>query len=113
MRLHVADHPLITHKLTYLRDGKEHSVDSSEMAFRAAGRLAFREAMAHAGPVVLEPVARVDVTVPTDLLGDVMGDLNARRGRVQGTEPGDDGEQVGTALSHHESLPARQACHDP
>ncbi len=52
------------------------------------------QAMAQAGPVVLEPISRVDVTVPSDLLGDVMGDLNARRGRVQGTEPGDAGEQV-------------------
>jgi elongation factor G len=50
--------------------------------------------MAAAGPVVLEPISRLDVTVPADLLGDVMGDLNSRRGRVQGTEPGDEGEQV-------------------
>src|SRR3546814_4060671 len=68
-----------------LLDGKEHSVDSSEMAFRAAGRLAFRDAMAAADPVVLEPVAHVDVTVPAEVLGDVMGDLNARRGKVLGT----------------------------
>ncbi|MGK2947923.1 MAG: elongation factor G [Acidimicrobiales bacterium] len=81
-----------------LLDGKEHSVDSSEMAFRVAGRLGFRAAMADAGPVVLEPICRVDVTTPSDLLGDVMGDLNARRGRVQGTEPGDEGEQVVYAL---------------
>lgn len=93
----VNGYPVVDVRVT-LVDGKEHSVDSSEMAFRAAGRLAFREAMADAGPVVLEPVARVDVTVPSDLLGDVMGDLNARRGRVQGTEPGDDGHQVVYAL---------------
>jgi elongation factor G len=93
----VNGYPVVDVRVT-LVDGKEHSVDSSEMAFRAAGRLAFREAMAQAGPVVLEPVARVDVTVPAELLGDVMGDLNARRGRVQGTEPGDDGEQVVYAL---------------
>ena len=68
------------------------------MAFRAAGRLAFREAMAKAEPVVLEPISPLDVTVPADLLGDVMGDLNSRRGRVQGTEPGDPGEQVVYAL---------------
>jgi elongation factor G len=59
-----------------------------------AGRLAFREAMARATPVVLEPISRLDVTVPADQLGDVMGDLNSRRGRVQGTEPGNEGEQV-------------------
>ena len=93
----VHGHPVVDVRVT-LVDGKEHSVDSSEMAFRAAGRLAFREAMAKASPVVLEPVARLDVTVPSDLLGDVMGDLNSRRGKVQGTEPGDDGEQVIYAL---------------
>jgi elongation factor G len=81
-----------------LLDGKEHSVDSSEMAFRAAGRLAFREVMAKARPVVLEPICRVDVTVPSDLLGDVMGDLNSRRGRVQGTEPAEGDEQIVYAL---------------
>lgn len=89
--------PVVDVRVT-LVDGKEHSVDSSEMAFRMAGRLAFRDAMASAGPVVLEPISRVDVTVPSDTLGDVMGDLNARRGRVQGTEPGDVGEQVIYAL---------------
>jgi elongation factor G len=93
----VNGYPVVDVRVT-LVDGKEHSVDSSEMAFRMAGRLAFRDAMAKAGPVVLEPVSRVDVTVPADLLGDVMGDLNARRGRVQGTEPGNDGEQVIYAL---------------
>jgi elongation factor G len=89
----VYGHPVVDVRVT-LVDGKEHSVDSSEMAFRMAGRLAFRSALAQAGPVVLEPISRVDVTVPSELLGDVMGDLNARRGRVQGTEPGDAGEQV-------------------
>ncbi len=86
-------HPVVDVRVT-LVDGKEHSVDSSEMAFRVAGRLAFREALAKAGPVVLEPISRLDVTVPADLLGDVMGDLNARRGRVQGTEPANEGAQV-------------------
>jgi elongation factor G len=84
-------------KVTLL-DGKEHSVDSNEMAFRQAGRMAFQEALTKAGPVVLEPVSRLDVTVPADLLGDAMGDLNARRGRVQGTSQGDVGEQVIYAL---------------
>jgi elongation factor G len=79
-------------------DGKEHSVDSSEMAFKVAGRLAFRAAMAKAGPVILEPVSRVIVVVPLGVQGDVMGDLNARRGRVQGTDTTADGRQVVTAL---------------
>jgi elongation factor G len=94
----VNGYPVVDVRAT-LTDGKEHSVDSSEMAFRAAGRLAFREAMAKASPVVLEPISRLDVTVPSDLLGDVMGDLNSRRGKVQGTEPGDLGEQVIYALA--------------
>jgi elongation factor G len=81
-----------------LVDGKEHSVDSSEMAFRIAGRLAIREAMAKANPVMLEPVSLLEVTVPSDYQGDIMGDLNARRGRVQGTEAAGGGEQVVTAL---------------
>ncbi|MGY6501734.1 MAG: elongation factor G [Acidimicrobiales bacterium] len=68
-------------------DGKAHSVDSSEMSFRAAGRLAFREAMALAAPVLLEPLADLVVVVPTALQGDVMGDVSARRGRVSGAEP--------------------------
>jgi len=94
----VNGHPVVDVRVA-LVDGKEHSVDSSEMAFRAAGRLAFREAMAKASPVVLEPFARLDITVPSNLLGDVMGDLNARRGKVQGTEPGNAGEQVIYALA--------------
>ena len=67
-------------------DGKYHPVDSSEMSFKMAGALAFREAMAKAGAVVLEPVSLLKVTVPAEYQGDVMGDLNSRRGRVQGTE---------------------------
>ena len=93
----VNGHPVVDVRVR-LVDGKEHTVDSSEMAFRAAGRIAFREAMAKASPVVLEPICRLDVMVPSDLLGDVMGDLNSRRGKVQGTEQGDDGEQVIYAL---------------
>lgn len=81
-----------------LTDGKEHSVDSSEMAFKVAGRLAFRSAMALASPVILEPVSRLEVTVPLAQQGDVMGDLNARRGRVQGTEAEGDGENTIVAL---------------
>jgi len=67
-------------------DGKYHSVDSSEMSFKMAGSLGFKEAMAKAGPALLEPISLVEVTVPEVFQGDVMGDLNSRRGRVQGTE---------------------------
>lgn len=84
-------YPVVDVRVT-LTDGKEHSVDSSEMAFKMAGRLAFREALARSNPVILEPVGRLAVTVPAELQGDVMGDLNARRGRLQGNEPADAGE---------------------
>lgn len=80
-----------------LVDGKEHPVDSSELAFKLAARAAFREAVAQASPVVLEPVALLQVVVPGDLLGDVLGDLNARRARVLGTTPTAGGRQEVTA----------------
>jgi len=79
-------------------DGKYHPVDSSEMSFKMAGSLGFREAMEKASPVILEPISKLEVTVPTAYQGDVMGDLNSRRGRVQGTESGNDGESIVTAL---------------
>ncbi|MEJ7720109.1 MAG: hypothetical protein WKF58_06520 [Ilumatobacteraceae bacterium] len=66
-------------------DGKTHSVDSSDMAFRTAGAIGLREAMQQAGSAVLEPVSMITVTVPDGHQGDVLGDLNARRGRVLGT----------------------------
>nr|MDQ3575730.1 elongation factor G [Actinomycetota bacterium] len=71
--------PIVDIKVTLL-DGKYHSVDSSEMSFKMAGSIALHEAMANADPVVLEPISRLEVTVPADHQGDVMGDLNARRG---------------------------------
>jgi elongation factor G len=86
-------YPVVDVKVT-LFDGKYHSVDSSEMSFKMAGSLGFQEAMAKANPVILEPISLLEVTVPASLQGDVMGDLNSRRGRVQGTESGNDGEQV-------------------
>jgi elongation factor G len=79
-------------------DGKYHPVDSSEMSFKMAGSLAFKEAMAKAGPVLLEPISRLQVTVHSSMQGDVLGDLNSRRGRVQGTDPLEGGLQQITAL---------------
>jgi elongation factor G len=75
-------------------DGKHHPVDSSEMSFKMAGALAVREALAKASPVILEPLSLLEVTVPNSYQGDVLGDLNSRRGRVQGTESGQAGESV-------------------
>jgi elongation factor G len=81
-----------------LFDGKYHSVDSSEMSFKMAGSVGFKEAMAKAGPTLLEPISILKITVPDSLQGEVMGDLNARRGRVQGTESLGSGLQEITAF---------------
>jgi elongation factor G len=90
-------YPVVDVRVT-LFDGKYHPVDSSEMSFKMAGSLGFKEAMAKAGPVMLEPISHLEVTVPSQYQGDIMGDLNSRRGRVQGTEAVGDGEQKITAL---------------
>ena len=82
--------PVVDVKATCL-EGKYHSVDSSELAFKMAGKLALREALNEAGPVILEPMSQITVRVPPEFQGDVMGDLVARRGRIQGTES--DGER--------------------
>ena len=93
----VFGYPVVDLSVT-LYDGKFHSVDSNEASFKMAARLGFREAMAKASPVLLEPISRVEITVPSDKQGDVMGDLNTRRGRVQGSEALGDGEHVILAL---------------
>jgi len=67
-------------------DGSYHEVDSSEMAFHIAGSMAFKEAMAKSNPVLLEPIMKVEVTMPEDYMGDVIGDINSRRGRIEGME---------------------------
>jgi elongation factor G len=84
----LSGHPVVDFRIVLL-DGKEHPVDSSDMAFQICGRKAFREAVKQAGPTILEPVMQVEITAPDEFLGDIMGDLNSRRGRVQGMEPGD------------------------
>jgi elongation factor G len=71
-----------------LYDGSYHSVDSSEMAFKMAGSIAMKQALEQAGAVLLEPIMLVTLSVPEDAVGDVIGDLNSRRGRPQGMEPG-------------------------
>jgi elongation factor G len=93
----VFGYPVVDVSVTVF-DGKFHPVDSSEMSFKMAGSLGFKDAMAKAGPVLLEPVSLLEVTVPSQYQGDVMGDLNSRRGRVQGTEAVGRGEQMITAL---------------
>lgn len=81
----VAGYPVVDAKVT-LYDGSFHEVDSSELAFKIAGSMAFKEAMAKADPVILEPIMKVCVTVPEDYMGDVMGDLNSRRGMIEGMD---------------------------
>ncbi len=85
----LAGYPMVDFKVT-LVDGKEHTVDSSEMAFKIAGRKAFRQCAAKCKPTMLEPIMQVEVYIPDDSMGDVMGDLNSRRGRVQGMDTEDD-----------------------
>jgi len=77
--------PVIDFRVTLI-DGKYHTVDSSEIAFKIAGSLAFKEGMAKAGPTILEPVMQVQITVPEEYMGDIMGDLSSRRGKPQGME---------------------------
>ncbi|WP_282920584.1 elongation factor G [Ignavigranum ruoffiae] len=81
----LAGYPLVDVKAK-LYDGSYHDVDSSETAFKVAASLALREAAKHADPVILEPMMSVDITVPEEYLGDVMGHVNSRRGRIEGTE---------------------------
>ena len=80
----VAGYPVVDVKVT-LFDGSYHEVDSSEMAFKIAGSMAFKEAMAKADPTLLEPIMKVVVTAPEEYMGDVMGDINARRGQISGS----------------------------
>ena len=82
----VAGYPMVDIKAT-VYDGSFHEVDSSEMAFKIAGSMAFRNGAEKATPVLLEPYCKVEVTVPEDYMGDVIGDLNSRRGRIEGMEP--------------------------
>lgn len=86
----IAGYPLINIKMT-LQDGSYHSVDSSEMAFKVAASLALKKGIPEAQPVLLEPIYAVDVMVPEAYMGDIIGDISSKRGRVLGMEPGEDG----------------------
>lgn len=81
----MAGYPVVDTKVT-LYDGSFHEVDSSELAFKIAASMAFKDAMAKADPVILEPIMKVTVTVPEEYMGDVMGDLNSRRGMIEGMD---------------------------
>ena len=88
----LAGYPVVNLKATLL-DGKYHDVDSSEMAFKIAASLAYKEGIKQASPVLLEPICRVEVLVPDSYMGDIIGDLNKRRGRVLGMNPHSGGLQ--------------------
>jgi elongation factor G len=81
----LAGYPMVDVKVTLL-DGAYHDVDSSELAFKIAGSMAFKDAANRAKPALLEPMMAVEVTTPEDFMGDVIGDLNSRRGQVQAME---------------------------
>ncbi len=87
-----------------LYDGSHHSVDSSEMAFKIAGSMAFKQAMEEANPVLLEPVMHMEITVPDDCMGDVIGDMNSRRGKVLGVEPRSGSQVIGVQVPMSEVL---------
>ncbi|MEG0615677.1 MAG: elongation factor G, partial [Oscillospiraceae bacterium] len=89
----LAGYPVVDLKVT-LYDGSYHEVDSSEMAFKIAGSMAIKEAMRKADPVILEPIMRVTVIVPEDYMGDVIGDLNSRRGQILGMDARAGAEQI-------------------
>jgi len=89
----LAGYPVVNLKAV-LYDGSYHPVDSSEIAFKTAAQLAYKAALIEANPVIMEPIGELKVTVPDSYMGDVIGDLNKRRGRVMGMNPTDDGEQV-------------------
>ncbi len=84
-RGYLAGYPVVDFKVTLI-DGSYHTVDSSEMAFKIAGSMAFKKAMEDAGPTILEPVMNVEIVAPDEYMGDIMGDLNSRRGRVLGMD---------------------------
>ena len=86
-------HPRLPHRrlAVTVDDGKAHSVDSNEVSFKMAAALAVRQAMSEAGPILLEPISRLEVTIPAECQGDVLGDLHSRRARIIGTDPADDG----------------------
>lgn len=89
----LAGYPVVGIKAT-LYDGSYHPVDSNEMAFKLAAQLAFREGTKKANPVLLEPIMKLETTIPEEYLGDVMGDINKKRGRILGMDPQEDGTQV-------------------
>jgi elongation factor G len=99
----VAGYPMVDVKVT-LVDGKYHQVDSNDMAFQIAGSMAIRKGSLEAGPVLLEPIVEADIRVPEKNLGDIMSDVNGRRGKILGTEPDDGYQKVRATVPESEML---------
>ncbi|MGE4401716.1 MAG: elongation factor G [Desulfobulbus sp.] len=97
----IAGYPFVDLKVS-LVDGSYHTVDSSEMAFKVAGSLAFKKGVVQANPILLEPIMEVEVRVPKDFVGDVMGDMNSRRGRVLGMDSSDKAEIINAQVPQAE-----------
>ncbi|CAK7005387.1 elongation factor G [Tissierella carlieri] len=99
----LAGYPVVNLK-AILFDGSYHPVDSNEMAFKIAASLAFKKGMEAAKPILLEPIMKYEISIPEDYMGDVMGDMNKRRGRILGMEQQDDGTQKVTAEAPHSEM---------
>ena len=99
----LAGYPVVNIKAT-LYDGSYHPVDSNEMAFKIAASMAFKKGMEQAKPILLEPVVKVEILVPENYMGDVMGDMNKRRGRILGMEQQEDGNQMISAEAPHSEM---------
>jgi elongation factor G len=99
----IAGYPFVDVRV-YLVDGSYHTVDSSEMAFKVAGSLAFKKAVQEANPVLLEPIMEMTIRVNKDFVGDVMGDLNSRRGKVLGMDSTDKFEVISAHVPQKEIL---------
>ena len=93
MKGFLAGYPVVDFRVR-LKDGQYHDVDSSEMAFKIAGSLAFQQGMEQARPTLLEPIMHVDISAPSEYVGDIMGDLNSRRGRVEGVDAEEDTQTI-------------------
>jgi len=93
----LAGYPVVDVKVE-LVDGSYHDVDSSEMAFKIAGSMAFKEAARQAKPVLLEPIMDIEVVTPTDYMGEVLGDLNSRRGKIGGMTQRGEAQVIGASV---------------
>jgi elongation factor G len=107
MRGFLAGYPMVDFRVTVF-DGSYHDVDSNELSFRMAGRLAFKDAMTRARPTLLEPIMTVEVYAPSDFAGDLMGDLNSRRGRIAGMDTRGSGTVIRAAVPMSEMLTYEQ-----